>query len=94
MELLGYRMESPTVYQIRVKGHLDDTLAGWFEGFTITNEEDGDALLAGPVQDQAALHGILNRISNLGLTLISVNAVSKEDETSERMQSHEDETNP
>jgi hypothetical protein len=79
MELLGYRMDSPTLYQIRVKGHLDETLGSWFEGFTIANQNDGDALLTGPIQDQAALHGILNRISNLGLTLISVNTVVEED---------------
>jgi hypothetical protein len=82
------------LYQIRVKGHLDDALSGWFEGFTITNQEDGGALLTGPIKDQAALHGILNRISNLGLTLLSVNVASEEDDTNRRMQSHEDETNP
>lgn len=74
-------MDNPTLYQIRVKGHLDDTLGSWFEGFSISNKEDGDALLTGPIQDQAALYGILNRISNLGLTLISVNAVPEQDET-------------
>jgi hypothetical protein len=78
MDMLGYRMDSPTLYQIRVKGHLDETLGSWFEGFTIANQEDGDALLTGPIQDQAALHGILNRISNLGLVLLSVNTVSEE----------------
>lgn len=86
-------MDSPTVYRIRVKGHLDHSLAGWFEGFTITNQEDGGALLTGRIQDQAALHGILNRISNLGLTLISVNAVPEDDETNGRMQSNENESN-
>jgi hypothetical protein len=75
MELLGTRMDSPTIYQIRVKGHLDETLASRFEGFTLSNQEDGDALLTGPIQDQAALQGMLHRISNLGLTLISVNVV-------------------
>ncbi|HSL45040.1 MAG TPA: hypothetical protein VK897_16530 [Anaerolineales bacterium] len=72
-------MDKPTLYQIRVKGHLDGALGSWFEGFTITNHQDGDALLTGPIQDQAALHGILNRISNLGLTLISVNSVPEDD---------------
>jgi hypothetical protein len=72
-------MDSPILYQIRVKGHLDDALAEWFEGFTIANQEDGDALLTGPIQDQAALHGILNRISNLGLILVSVNIVLEEE---------------
>jgi len=72
-------MDKPTFYQIRVKGHLDEALVSWFEGLIISNQEDGDALLTGPIQDQAALHGILNRISNLGLTLVSVNVVPKED---------------
>jgi hypothetical protein len=71
-------MDSSSLYQIRVKGHLDETLESWFEDFTIANQENGDALLTGPIQDQAALHGILNRISNLGLTLLSVNTVSEE----------------
>jgi hypothetical protein len=86
-------MDSPTVYRITVKGHLDEALAGWFEGFTITNQEDGDALLTGRIHDQAALYGILNRISSLGLTLISVNALPEEDGTSGRIRSNEDETN-
>ena len=86
-------MDSPTFYQIRVKGHLDDALASRFEDFTISNQEDGDALLTGPIQDQAALLGILHRISNLGLTLISVNVLPEEDGEERRMQSDEDETN-
>jgi hypothetical protein len=72
-------MEEPTVYQIKIKDHLDDTLASWFEDMTVSNLEEGDALLSGPIPDQAALQGILKRISNLGLTLISVNALSEED---------------
>ena len=72
-------MDKSTFYQIRIKGHLDDALAIWFEGLTISNQENGEALLSGHIQDQAALHGVLNRISNLGLTLISVNAVSEEE---------------
>jgi len=82
-------MASPTLYQIRVKGHLDETLGSWFEGFSITNQEDGDALLTGPIQDQAALHGILNRISNLGLTLISVNLVPEEEQKDNPEDDHE-----
>ena len=93
MEMLDYRMESRALYQIRVKGHLDETLGSWFEGFIISNQENGDALLTGHIQDQAALHGVLNRISNLGLALISVNVVSEGDEANRRMQSNEDETN-
>lgn len=67
-------MDKPTFYRIRVKGHLDETLASWFEGFTISNLEDGEAELSGTLQDQAALQGVLNQISSLGLTLLSVNA--------------------
>jgi hypothetical protein len=66
-------MDNLTVYQIRVKGHLDDSWAEWFEGMTITNLENGEATLTGSLSDQAALHGVLNRIGELGLKLISVN---------------------
>jgi hypothetical protein len=72
-------MDKPNFYEIKVKGHLDTTLAGWFEDLTVSNLEDGDAVLSGPLPDQAALQGVLKRISNLGLALISVNAVSEED---------------
>jgi len=72
-------MDKPTFYQIRVNGHLDYTLASWFEDLSITNLESGEALLSGILQDQAALQGTLKRISDLGLILISVNAVSEED---------------
>ena len=64
----------PVVYQIRVKDHLGTQWADWFEGFTITEEDDGLTLLAGPVVDQAALHGLLKRIRDLGMILISVNS--------------------
>ena len=72
-------MDKPNFYEIKVKGHLDTTLASWFENLTVSNLEDGDAVLSGPLPDQAALQGVLKRISNLGLALISVNAVSEED---------------
>ena len=72
-------MDKPNFYEIKVKGHLDTTLAGWFEDLTVFNLEDGDALLSGLLPDQAALQGVLKRISNLGLTLVSVNAVPEED---------------
>jgi hypothetical protein len=72
-------MDKPTKYHIKVKGHLDGTLAGWFDGLSVSNLEDGDAILSGHLPDQAALQGILKRISNLGLTLISVNTVPEED---------------
>ena len=63
-------------YEIRLKGHLDARWANRFEGLTITLEEDGDTLLTGPVVDQAALHGLLKRVRDLGMPLLSVNFVS------------------
>jgi hypothetical protein len=65
----------PGVYEIRIKGHLEDRWAAEFEGLTITLEEDGDTLLTGPVVDQAALHGFLKKVRDLGLPLVSVSQV-------------------
>jgi hypothetical protein len=62
-------------YEIRLKGHLDARWAEWFEGLTITLEEDGDMLLTGPVIDQAALHGLLKKVRDLGMSLVSVSPV-------------------
>ena len=62
-------------YHIRVRGHLDATWAAWFDGLAATNEPGGETLLAGPIADQAALHGVLLRIRDLGLPLLSVNRV-------------------
>ena len=64
------------LYEIRLKGHLDDRWADWFEGLTITLEENGNTLLTGPVIDQAALHGLLKRVRDLGMPLLSVNFVN------------------
>ena len=62
-----------TVYQIRIKGHLGEQWADWFEGLTITPEAGGETLLTGPVVDDAALHGLLKRVRDLGMPLLSVN---------------------
>ena len=62
-----------TIYRIRVRGHLDATWSAWFEGLTITNEANGEAVLAGAIVDQAALHGVLIKVRDLGLPLIAVN---------------------
>ncbi len=63
------------VYEICLKGHLDARWADWFEGLTITLTEHGDTLLTGPVIDQAALYGLLKKVRDLGLPLLSVNPV-------------------
>lgn len=72
-------MKNSSFYEIRVKDHLNDTMAGWFEDLTVSNPEEGETVLSGPLPDQAALQGVLNRISSLGLTLVSVNTVQEED---------------
>ena len=63
--------DRPTVYQIRIKGHLGPRWSGWFDGLTITQQEGGETLLTGPVADQAALHGLLRKVRDLGMPLIS-----------------------
>ena len=63
------------VYQIRIKGHLGHQWTDWFEGLTITLEDNGDTLVTGPVVDDAALHGLLKKVRDLGMPLLSVNRV-------------------
>ena len=60
-------------YVIRLQGHLDDSWADWFEGLTFTRAEDGTTTLIGEIADQAALHGVLKKIRDLGLPLLSIN---------------------
>ena len=60
------------LYKIRVEGHLNQCWSEWFNGMTITNEENGDAIISGPLVDQAALHSLLIKVYNLNLTLVSV----------------------
>jgi len=63
------------VYQIRIKGHLGRQWTDWFGGLTITREDNDDTLLTGPVVDQAALHGLLRKVRDLGMPLLSVNRI-------------------
>ncbi len=69
------KQTNPTCYEIQVKGHLPLQWADWFEGLTITLEEDGNTFLTGPVADQAALHGLLKKVRDMGMVLVSVNQV-------------------
>ena len=66
----------PLVYQIRIKGHLGVEWADWFGGLTLTPDENGETLITGPALDQAALHGLLKKVRDLGLTLVSVNQIN------------------
>jgi hypothetical protein len=65
-------------YEIRLAGHLDQRWAEWFDGLTLTHQSDGATVLHGPVVDQAALHGLLQRVRDLGLPLVSVAQVAPE----------------
>ncbi len=65
----------PNVYQIRIKGHLGHQWTDWFEGMVITPEDGGDTLLTGPVVDQSALHGVLRKVRDLNLPLLSITPI-------------------
>lgn len=70
------KQPQPEILEIRLKGHLDTRWASWFDGLTISQTEDGDTVLAGPVADQAALHGLLKKVRDLGLPLLSINPIN------------------
>ena len=74
-------MNQPATYRIRLKGHLAPHWAEWFDGMTITRLDNGESLLEGWVTDQAALHGMLNHIRDLGLPLLAVDQVEPGRET-------------
>jgi hypothetical protein len=72
---MNYNSDIPKIYQIRIKGCLDSQWSQWFEDLRITPEENATTLLSGPVADEAALHGLLKKIRDLGMPLLSVNIV-------------------
>jgi hypothetical protein len=74
----------PQLYEIRFKGYLNPRRAQMFEGLEMEQGPDGDTVLTGPVTDQAALHGILNRIRDLGVPLLSVKRLSQDEAKTER----------
>ena len=67
--------DEPGLYEIRIKGLLDDRWASWFGGLTLTREDNGETLLTGPVIDQAAFHGLLRKVRDVGMPLLSVTCV-------------------
>jgi len=75
--------EKVSVYEIRVKGHLGGRWSEWFDGLEITNLENGEALLSGEIADQAALHGVLAKVRDLGLPLVAVRGVGPDQQDSE-----------
>ena len=68
-------MSEPLIYQIRIRGPLDESWIGWFSPLAVANEANGEATLTGAVRDQAELDGLLNRVFDLHLTLLSVNRI-------------------
>jgi hypothetical protein len=62
----------PGRYEIRLKGHLDQRWAAWFDGLSLTHQSDGTTVIHGPIADQAALHGLLQKVRDVGLPLVSV----------------------
>jgi hypothetical protein len=73
----------PTYYSIRVKGHLDGHWSAWFDDMTISNEANGEAVLQGRLVDQAALHGVLMKVRDLGLRLLAVTTIAPDESQSD-----------
>ena len=73
-------MDQPSIYHIRITGHLDAAWSDWFEGFAFKHEPNGETTLTGRIVDQAALQGVLLKISSLGMTLVAANRVSPEND--------------
>ncbi len=74
----------PEYYEIKIKEHLDPSWSNWFAGLKLTHLEDGETLLSGSLPDQAALHGLLERIRDLNLTLISVSCGNRSTQYSDK----------
>lgn len=87
----GRSPSNPVVYQIRLKGHLGSQWTDWFEGLTMTLEEGGDTLLTGPIIDQAALHGVLKKLRDLGMPLVSVSPLEHSKRISQTSKGEKDE---
>ena len=64
--------DDSTEYEIRVRGHLDPRWSSWFDGLSLTNESDGTTVISGPVVDQSALHGLLQKLRDVGMPLVSI----------------------
>ena len=78
------RQDEPELHEIRVEGHLDDRWAHWVEGLTFTRERDGTTTITGLLADQAALHGLFNRLRDLNVPIVSVRRVGPDGETAIR----------
>ena len=76
MQADDFTKGSSLQYEIRLKGHLDSRWSAWFDGLSLTNESDGTTVISGPVVDQAALHGLLQKLRDVGMPLISITQVS------------------
>ena len=72
------KADGSTEYDISVKGHLDPRWSAWFDGLSLTKEPDGTTTISGPVVDQAALHGLLQKLRDVGMPLISITQVSRD----------------
>jgi len=69
------QLDTPEIYRIRIKGLLDEQWSEWFDGFSITPQPKNESILEGPISDQGALHGVLAKIRDLGLTILSMHAI-------------------
>ena len=79
----GSEFDRPGIYQVRVRGILDEKWTSWFDGFTITPQMNDECLFTGQVSDQAALYGLISKIGSIGLPLLSVQRVASEEQSSD-----------